>query len=285
MLCEMESNDLTSHITRMHCTIDEYKAQFPDVPFRSAKYLNEQSERISGDKNPAYQHGGKYSPFSEKFIKGKDPTIHAKVAKNRAENQNTTTNLNYYLKRGLSQKDAELALSERQRTFSLDKCIQKFGIDRGKIIWKARQEKWLKTLNSKSVEERALINQRKMNPDICISKAEKQIAEVLSENFGIKTQQTINGSSWVYDIIFQDKIIEYHGDYWHCNPSKYSESYYHSRLKMTAKEKWNLDTIKKEYAISQGYQYFVIWESDFHKNPQKIINECICFLKPQTENL
>ena len=110
MLCEMKSNDLTSHITRTHCSIDEYKVQFPNTPIRSEKYLQEQSERIKGCKNPAYQHGGKYSPFSDKFIHGKDPLIHTKISTIRKQNKNETTSIDYYLKRGLSLTEAKQKL-------------------------------------------------------------------------------------------------------------------------------------------------------------------------------
>lgn len=279
MLCEMVSNDLTSHITRTHCSIDEYKKQFPDAPFRSAKYLTDQSKRISGDKNPAYQHGGKYSPFSNKFIHGKDPSIHQRAAKSRDANDNDNTKVEYYIKRGFSQQDAQYALSKRQSTFSLQKCIDKFGTKEGTKIWKNRQQRWISTLDKKTPEEKMIINQKKMNPDFCISQAEKELAAtLLAKRFDVKTQQSLNDANWIYDMVVGNKIIEYHGDYWHCNPQKYDESYYHKRLKMSAKTKWELDNIKKQHAVSKGYEYLVVWESDYKQNPQKVIDECVCFL-------
>jgi hypothetical protein len=30
-------------------------------------------------------------------------------------------------------------------------------------------------------------------------------------------------------------VIEYFGDYWHCNPKKYTPDFYTNQLKMTAK--------------------------------------------------
>lgn len=276
----MISNDLTSHITRTHCSIDDYKAQFPTAAIRSKAYLNSQAERMRGEKNIAYQHQGKYSPFSQKYLHGKDPTIHQRVLKTRTENCNDTTKVEYYLKRGLSEEAAQKELSKRQTTFSLEKCINKFGLEKGTEVWKTRQEKWLKTLNDKPLEERMIINQKKMNPDYCISKAEKELVEKLEEqSFSVKTQQTLSDAHWIYDIVVNNKIIEYHGDYWHCNPQKYDQNYYHKKLKMTAKTKWQLDDAKRQHAISKGYQYLVIWETDYKQNPQHVINECVCFLK------
>jgi very-short-patch-repair endonuclease len=262
----------------MHCTIDEYKEKFPNSAIRSESYLKEQSERIKGDKNPAYQHGGKYSPFSEKFIHGKDAKIHERISKKRKESHNTNTTTEFYIKRGFSHEDAQKELSKRQSTFSLEKCVKKFGQEKGTEIWKARQEKWLATLDAKSPEEKTLINQKKMNPDICISKAERELSDILAKHFDLKTQQSIVGSSWIYDMMCKNKIIEYHGDYWHCNPSKYDANYFHARLNMSAKDKWNIDLIKQKFAMDNGYDYLIIWESEYKQNPKKVIDECLCFL-------
>lgn len=57
-------------------------------------------------------------------------------------------------------------------------------------------------------------------------------------------------------------IIEFNGDYWHCNPSLYEAKFYHTVLKMTASEKWKLDEKRKQYFESLGYTVTVIWESD-----------------------
>jgi len=55
--------------------------------------------------------------------------------------ESRTTKKEYYLKKGLSEEESLEALSKRQCTFSLEKCINKYG-DEGLNIWKNRQEKW-----------------------------------------------------------------------------------------------------------------------------------------------
>jgi G:T-mismatch repair DNA endonuclease (very short patch repair protein) len=57
-------------------------------------------------------------------------------------------------------------------------------------------------------------------------------------------------------------IVEIYGDYWHCNPTIYKEDFYHTQLKKTAKEKWNLDAKRQRYLESMGYIVTVVWESD-----------------------
>ena len=73
-------------------------------------------------------------------------------------------------------------------------------------------------------------------------------------------------------------IIEFNGDYWHCNPIKYNENYYNSHLKMMAKERWKNDEIRQENIEGLGYDVLVIWESDYRKSPQQTLEKCIEFI-------
>lgn len=63
------------------------------------------------------------------------------------------TSLEYYLKKGYSEKDSKKLLRERQSTFSLEKCVEKYGMEDGLKRWKARQDKWLKSLGNKITNE------------------------------------------------------------------------------------------------------------------------------------
>ena len=55
----------------------------------------------------------------------------------------TTSQIGYWVKKGYSEEEAEKLRNERQATFSLDKCIEKHGIEEGRRIWQERQEKWM----------------------------------------------------------------------------------------------------------------------------------------------
>lgn len=69
--------------------------------------------------------------------------------------------IEFYLEKGLSAEEAKEKLSQFQKNFSKEICIEKHGIYKGIEIWKNRQEKWQKTLNSKSKDEIEKINQKK----------------------------------------------------------------------------------------------------------------------------
>lgn len=57
------------------------------------------------------------------------------------------------------------------------------------------------------------------------------------------------------------KVIECHGDYWHCNPTKCSPTYYNKIVHLTAQEVWDRDAQKKQLLENAGYKVEVIWES------------------------
>lgn len=72
-------------------------------------------------------------------------------------------------------------------------------------------------------------------------------------------------NSFNYDIELNKKIlIEVQGDYWHCNPTIYSENdIVHSGF--TAGELWKKDENKKNNAIKYKRHYYSIWESELQE--------------------
>jgi very-short-patch-repair endonuclease len=74
------------------------------------------------------------------------------------------------------------------------------------------------------------------------------------------------------------KVIEFNGDYWHCNPDKYDENYIHTVIKMDAKTIWDRELQKIEWIKNRNYNVLVVWESEYRKNPKQILQKCIDFL-------
>jgi hypothetical protein len=159
-ICGLRSPDISGHVNKLHnITNEEYKLKYGKT--KSQQLI----DSVCGEKNPGYNHNGKFSPFSKNFINyesdEKIEQLVAKAAKSRVDNNNDTTKIEYYLSRGYSQEDAEIALSKRQSTFSLEKCIEKYGEIEGKKIWLERQSAWQNTLKSKPQEEIDRINRLK----------------------------------------------------------------------------------------------------------------------------
>jgi hypothetical protein len=74
------------------------------------------------------------------------------------------------------------------------------------------------------------------------------------------------------------KIIEFNGDYWHANPAIYESSWVNKNSNLTAEEIWKYDRDKNRFAENMGYSVFVVWENDYRKNKDEIINKCLEFL-------
>lgn len=172
-ICGLRCDNIARrHLKYTHnITNEQYREMYPDAPLFCKNTMKRMSDRMTGEKNIAFQHGGKMSPFSKNFVGYSDLTeqekeekikvLYQTSTKNCSENNNQSTRISYYTSRGYSQEEAEKLLSERQTTFTLEKCIEKHGEEKGRKIWQARQDKWMATLDSKSDEEKAEINRKK----------------------------------------------------------------------------------------------------------------------------
>lgn len=87
-----------------------------------------------------------------------------------------------------------------------------------------------------------------------------------------------NGKVFLYDFYWNNKIIEYNGDFWHANPKIYNadDNVY---FNVKAETLWKKDEIKNKLAIDKGYELLIIWENDYKKDPIQTIQICKNFLK------
>ena len=87
------------------------------------------------------------------------------------------------------------------------------------------------------------------------SKGEKQIYNLLSKDIPLLESQYVlkydNVHHYAYDIKYKNKIIEYNGDFWHANPSKYKPNdiinFPNSHGTVSAKEVWSNDSKKNQF--------------------------------------
>lgn len=76
------------------------------------------------------------------------------------------------------------------------------------------------------------------------------------------------------------KIIEFYGDYWHCNPGIYlvDETVKFPDGKYVVEQIWNRDKIRIDNITKQGYEVLVVWEFDYNKNSVEQVKKCTEFL-------
>lgn len=278
-ICGWKSRSLQNHLTCHNMTIAEYKLKYnatsSDI-FHSS-FTEEKSQRVSGEKNPGYQHNGTMSSFSKKFKKYDDLTESEteeaiqkqikKANKIKKNNNSYNTTLDFYIKKGYTLEESKILLKERQSTFSLEKCIDKYGEEEGKQIFIKRQKKW----------QTSLAKQFKLG----YSKISQELFDsIIQRGFMHKCYYATNGdagknneyilkleSSIVKPDFFVPglmKIIEFDGDYWHSdkNPNNICSEQRDSR-------------ILNKYPMCKILH---IYEKDYRKNPEGIINKCLTFL-------
>jgi hypothetical protein len=204
----------------------------------------------------------------------------------------------YWMKKGYSEVDSIKIVSEKQSTFSLDKCIEKFGEIEGEKKWRDRQKKWIKTMDNKSEEEKLEILRKKIFYNKVHSKNSQEMFNMVLEKLGDSYKEksfyaTNNGEKQLDlnsadkkvllkpDFIFENKIIEFFGDYWHCNPLIRNADFKVRRgsKKYTAESIWKIDQWRNDIFISNGYKLLIIWEYEYNSNKEATINKCINFLK------
>jgi ribonucleotide reductase alpha subunit len=81
------------------------------------------------------------------------------------------------------------------------------------------------------------------------------------------------------DFVYKNKIIEFFGDYYHCNPTIYNENFLNTKVNKCAKEIWEDDTKRINLYLKKGYDVLIIWEKDYFKNSDNEIKKCKKFLK------
>jgi len=82
------------------------------------------------------------------------------------------------------------------------------------------------------------------------------------------------------DFKFNNKIIEFYGDFWHFNPKMYSEN--DQSFANNVKDKWKQDNDRVNSLTDKGYHVLIIWESDYLENKQEVINKCMRFLNERS---
>jgi len=138
--------------------------------------------------------------------------------------------LEYWIKQGYDEHTARIKLKERQSTFSRKSCIDKHGEIRGIEIFNQRQRKWQQTMVSKTPDEIADINRRKM---VNFTNASKQSIRVFTKTLNLLDEHGIeyyvgcgdskeyflndNGVVYFYDLTIPELhlIIEFNGVKWH----------------------------------------------------------------------
>jgi hypothetical protein len=273
----------------------DYLAEFPGAPLccekdkesttknsglhmKDPKYRKMASDAIKGSKNPNHRLAvdditrKKRSPFSKKFVKYKSDEDRKEFLEAIDWSARiTSTQLEWWLNKGYTEEDAQKLLKERQTTFSLEKCIQKWGEEKGTKIFNERQTKWLKSfikLNYSKVSQELFkkIYDKVKNKFNDIYFATLSDGNILEFNNGKNYEYTLKLSDRIInpDFFVKDckKIIEFDGVYWHRNNP----------------ENKKRESVRDTSIINSGYQVLHISEREWYESPEEVLKKCIDFL-------
>lgn len=93
---------------------------------------------------------------------------------------------------------------------------------------------------------------------------------------GAKRQYRVRGLPFVFDFFVPDLalIVDFHGDYWHANPSLYEHDSVIRHVKgkqVMALDLWSRDATRRREVLRRGLRYAVLWESDFRIGGQRAL--------------
>lgn len=305
-------NRATSNVTGVHLrnhpgwTAERYKLEFPGVSviasnvlekitegskksgakMREPEHRKRLSKMVSGENNPMHkskttdEKRKSISPFSPDFYLKKNPSLSYEEAETLAKEKIKLTRVvswvkeEYWVKKGFSEEEAKKIISKKQSTFSLEKCIEKYGEEEGTERWKERQKKWFKNYKKTNYSKKSQELFTSLYP--IISKKYKEIYfATLNENKEIVD----SGKNHEYRLSLKDrvilpdffiketgKIIEFDGIYWHD----------HKRRNKPENQKREDE---KDFSIIQsGYQILRISESEWDESPIDTIKKCLDYI-------
>lgn len=230
------------------------------------------------------------------------------VEKTRGKNIYTHRSIEYWLRKGLTESDAAEQVRRVQTTNGLKFYTEKYGKERGKILFENRIKSWLDTLQSKSTEEISLINRKKSlsidgyilrgyseddaitaYSDMCermrqinrspFSNISHKLFLTLREKlkgtcyFKPTTHEALIGGFRVDFYHLESKtVIEFYGDYWHRNPLFFSADFFTHGY--CSKEKWTTDATratKIKEDTSHVSKLLIIWENEYRQQPDVVV--------------
>lgn len=278
--CGWKAFTLVSHIRYDHnMTAEQYRQEYgvSDDAIYHPTLIQQKSERISGEHNPGYQHNGTMSSYSKNFTQydgmsdeEKTQRIQeqaAKLVKTRQEHNNDATSLSYYTARGMAHEDAVEALAERQRTFTLEKCIEQYGEEDGRARWLDRQSQWLSSEGMLSLKKGV----SKISQELFAAVADKSIHPCYYATngvAGVNNEYRLRTSGGIVKLDFfvpgTGHIIEFDGDYWHSDRNPH-----------------NISTEVRDAKIRTSfpsYKIMHVYERDYRADKQGTITKCLEFL-------
>lgn len=270
----------------------DYKKQTYSLSYEDGYYCNtpECRDNISltifgmhydeAFKQKKFEHIGANTTYLAKLYKQSEEYIAYKVKHN--ENyvipERSRTSLNGFIAR-YGKEEGTRRYNERckkiSKSLTVDWFIEHYGIKEGTKLYQKRFAAFYAA-----------------SADITHSKNQYVIYDALKAKDNNWNDERYAGGVARVDML-NDKlgvVVEYFGDFWHCNPAIYKDTFYNKSLKMFAKDKQAFDKIRlsKILSFSESISLIiVIWEKTFanmNYDVNKILEKVYNIIKQHDKN-
>lgn len=272
-----EKTNLKKHLQATHnLTTKQYRTKYPNsktmtghskrtveywiyregYSYEQAKKAVEEFQRL-GKKN--YIKGRLQEGFSQE---------QAQELWNDKQAKCSPRSLKYYTGRGVSIDKAKKAQSKLQAKYSA--LSSKF--TGHKHTKKAKEQ--ISKKSKQRAEEIGYGNMakrfRNKSQNGIRSSIEIQCYKELKEIFP-KLKANVEINTYVVDMVLDNIVIEFYGDFWHRNPKHYlAEDVFYGK---SSKIIWEYDKKRLYYIKQQGYDVVVVWETDWKSNKHKVVEQ------------
>lgn len=184
-----------------------------------------------------------------------------------------TNKKEYWLDMGFSEEESKLKISERQRTFTLEKCIAKYGEEAGRKRWQERQEKWhrnyKKTNFSKVSQELfwGIYEKLEDKSEIYFAQLNNGIMDDSGVNHEIVLKTNVSCCKPDFYMKKKNIIVEFDGTYWH-----------NDRTIRRGNKQRKSDRDAEIINTYPDMRIIHISEEDFKNNKNEAIDRCIRFI-------
>lgn len=284
-ICGQKFQQITSTHFKIHGynNIDEVYRDYPDLQVTCNKFIE---NNLKGENNPMSSKNKselkrkQASPYSlEHYYKKGAKTVEDAILMRKqfldTLDRSTwiqSTNIEYYTRQGYSLEEAQELRRQKYATNTIEHYIKIYGPELAVQKKKERVNKWKQTLFTCNTHSK-----------ISDTFFEKIANEYNSDNiFYGKNEYTLvlDNITALPDFIdiAKKKIIEFYGDYWHCNPLKYNSTFFNKHKELTAKQIWEKDNERIQLLKNNGYDVLIIWEYEVRHNFNFFVEKSLSFL-------
>lgn len=162
---------------------------------------------------------------------------------------------------------------QKAKSHSLESYIQRYG----PVVGKQRHMEWI-TKKCSMLLQHTSAAERQFAAEVT-TVIDCRAYSALTDQY--KIWDPVTKRIYCYDLVFPDLrlAIEYHGDYWHCNPAQYDANFVHPTTGQLASTIWKQDELKQNALRARGFESIIVWDSDWKRDKAKILEQIQEYVK------